>query len=98
MPGVHESVQPTRPYGGLVADLVVEPVGKASKQILRQDGEKADLTECATINDLMLGRGQVTPENIVRLARRTFPTGSFGDERSEMKTRLIQVAMVYSEK
>jgi hypothetical protein len=43
--------------------IPIEPVGKASKQILRRDGEKADLTECATINDLMLGRGQVTPEN-----------------------------------
>jgi len=27
--------------------------------------EKNDLTECATINDLILGKGQVTPENIV---------------------------------
>jgi hypothetical protein len=25
--------------------------------------KKDDLAECATINDLMLGRGQVTPEN-----------------------------------
>jgi hypothetical protein len=80
------------------ADFIVEAVEKVPKQILGRDGEKSDRVGCAPINDLMLGRGQETPENIVRLARRTFPTGSFGDERSEMKTRLIQVAMVYSEK
>jgi hypothetical protein len=43
----------------------VEALEKVPKEILGQDVERKDLTECATINDLMLGKGQVTPENIV---------------------------------
>ena len=34
---------------------VVEAVEKVPKQILGRDAEKNDLTECATINDLILG-------------------------------------------
>jgi hypothetical protein len=34
----------------------VEAVEKVPKQIFGSDVEKNDLTECATINDLMLGR------------------------------------------
>jgi hypothetical protein len=41
--------------------LVVEAVEKVPKQIPGRDTEKSDLRECATINDLMLGKGQVTP-------------------------------------
>ncbi len=41
----------------------VEAVEKVPKQILGRDAEKSDLIECATINDLMPGMGQVTPEN-----------------------------------
>lgn len=41
----------------------VEAVEKVPKQILGRDAVKGDLTECATINDLMLAKGQVTPEN-----------------------------------
>ena len=37
--------------------LDVEAVEKVPKQIPGQDAEKSDLKECATINDLMLGRG-----------------------------------------
>ena len=44
--------------------LIVEAVGKDPKQILGRDAEKNDLIGCAPINDLMLGKGQVTPENI----------------------------------
>jgi hypothetical protein len=44
--------------------FIVETVEKVPKQILGRDAEKSDLIECATINDLMLGRDQVTPENI----------------------------------
>jgi hypothetical protein len=33
---------------------------------------KNDLIECATINDLMLGKGQVTPENIVLTGQKDF--------------------------
>jgi hypothetical protein len=36
----------------------VEPVEKVPKQILGRDAEKNNLTECTTINDLMLGKGQ----------------------------------------
>jgi hypothetical protein len=79
-----KALQPTRKNGQLVfstasvrsAELSVEPVEKASKQILRRDGEETDLTECATINDLMLGRGQVTPENHPLIAVRA-QTGVF---------------------
>jgi hypothetical protein len=41
----------------------VEAVEKGPKQIPGRDAGKNDLTECTTINDLMLGKGQVTPEN-----------------------------------
>jgi len=54
----------------------VEAVEKVPKQILRRDAEKSDLLECATINDLMLGRGQATSENHPLIAVRGFPTGS----------------------
>jgi hypothetical protein len=36
---------------------IVEPVEKVPKQVLARDAEKSDLTECATINDLMLANG-----------------------------------------
>jgi hypothetical protein len=42
---------------------IVEAVEKVPKQALARDAEKSDLIEWATINDLMLGKGQVTPEN-----------------------------------
>lgn len=38
-------------------------VEKVPKQILGRDAKKSDLIEYATINDLILGKGQVTPEN-----------------------------------
>jgi hypothetical protein len=44
--------------------LGVEAVEKVPKQILGREAEKSDLIECATINDLMLGKGQVPPKNI----------------------------------
>ena len=40
-----------------------ETVEKVPKQILGGDAEKNDLTECATINDLITMRGHETPEN-----------------------------------
>jgi hypothetical protein len=52
--------------------LDVESVEKVPKQILGRDAEKSDLIECATINDLMLGKGQVTPENIVLTPQKDF--------------------------
>jgi hypothetical protein len=38
--------------------LSVEAVEKVPKQILGRNVKKNDLIECATINDLMLGKGQ----------------------------------------
>jgi hypothetical protein len=73
--------RPPPPHAG------VEAVEKVPKQILGRDGEKTDLTECATINDLMLGRGQVTPEKWFLLVKRTFPTGSLGPQDSNRDSR-----------
>jgi hypothetical protein len=58
--------------------LFVEAVEKVPKQILGRDAEKSDLIECATINDLMLGRDQETPENHPLIAGRGFSTDSLG--------------------
>jgi len=43
--------------------LSSETVEKVPKQTLGQDAKKNDLTECATINDLIIGRDHETPEN-----------------------------------
>jgi hypothetical protein len=53
-------------------ELYVEAVEKVSKQILGRDAEKSDLIECATINDFMLAKGQVTPEDIVLTRQNDF--------------------------
>jgi hypothetical protein len=50
----------------------VEAVEKVPKQILGRDAEKSDLIECATITDLMLGKGQETPENIILTPHKGF--------------------------
>ncbi len=50
----------------------VEAVEKVPKQILERDAEKNDLIERATINDLMVGEGQVTPENVVLTRQKDF--------------------------
>ena len=41
----------------------VEAVEKVPEQILGRDAEKSDLIECATINDLHVGKGKLIPEN-----------------------------------
>jgi len=56
--------------------LVVEAVEKVPRQIPERDAEKSDLMECATINDLMLGKGQGPPKTSFSLVKRTFPAGS----------------------
>lgn len=38
--------------------FAVEAVEKVPKRILGRDAEKNDLTECATINNLIFGKGQ----------------------------------------
>jgi hypothetical protein len=52
-------------------NTTVEAVGKVN---LTQTSElkKNDLTECATINDLMVGKCQVTPENIILTDQKDF--------------------------
>ncbi len=50
----------------------VEAVEKVPKQIAGRDAEKSDLIECATINDLVLGKDQGPPENIVLTRQRDF--------------------------
>jgi hypothetical protein len=50
----------------------VEAVEKVPKQIFGRDAEKNDLIECATINDLILGKGQVTLGNIVLTGQKDF--------------------------
>jgi hypothetical protein len=55
---------------------IVEAVEKVPKQILGQDAERSDFIECVTINDIMFGKGQVTPEIRVKTAKATFSTGS----------------------
>ncbi len=51
---------------------IVEAVGKVPKMVLGRDAEKSEVIECATINDLMLGKGQVTPENYPLIPVRGF--------------------------
>jgi hypothetical protein len=50
----------------------VEAVEKVPKQILGRDAEQNDLIECATINDIMHGKGQETLENIVLTGQKDF--------------------------
>ena len=49
----------------------VEVVEKARKRIFGRDAEESDLIEYASIIDLLVVRGQLTPEDIV-------PTGQKG--------------------
>jgi hypothetical protein len=51
---------------------IVEAVEKVPEQIFGRDAEKSNPIECATINDLMLGKGQVTAENIVLTRQKDF--------------------------
>jgi hypothetical protein len=54
------------------ADASVEAVERVPQQVLGRDAEKSELIKCATINDLMLGKGQVTPEDIVLISQKEF--------------------------
>ena len=51
---------------------IVEAVEKVPKQILGRDADKSDLVDYATINDLMLGKGQEAPEKIVLTRQKDF--------------------------
>lgn len=50
----------------------VEAVEKVPERILGRDAEKSDLIECAAIDDLMLGKIQVAPENTVLTRQKDF--------------------------
>ena len=52
--------------------LFVEAGEKVSKQILGRDVEKNDLAECAKISNLMVRKGQVSPENVVLTRQKDF--------------------------
>jgi hypothetical protein len=52
--------------------LGVEALEKIPKQILGRDAEESDLIERATTNDAILGKGQVTPEDIVLTCQNDF--------------------------
>ena len=47
----------------LISKITSETVEKVPRQILGRDAERNDLTECATINDLIIGRGDEALEN-----------------------------------
>ena len=64
-----------------------ETVEKVPKQILGRDAEKNDLTECATINDLIITRGHETPENHPLTILKGFSTVS--EERVISRSFLI---------
>jgi len=53
---------------------IIEAVEKVPKQILGRDADKSDLNrKCATINDPLLVKGQVTPEYTVLTRQSDFP-------------------------
>ena len=62
-----------------------ETVEKVPKQILGEDAEKNDFTECATINDLTIMKVRETPKNQALTILKGFSTVSeviFGDDIS----------------
>ena len=61
---------------GRTSDDGVEALEKIPKEILALELEKNELTECATLNDLMLAKGQVTRKKSFSLVKRTFSTAS----------------------
>jgi hypothetical protein len=68
----NEALHRIGPKTGLPVSSAVEAVRKVPKMVLGWDAEKSDVTECATINDLMLRKGQVTPENGVLTRQKDF--------------------------
>jgi hypothetical protein len=67
-----EAAAAKRRKSRLPVSLCVEAVEKVPKQIFGRDAERNDFTECTTINDLMLGRGQAIPENRPLIVMRSF--------------------------
>jgi hypothetical protein len=68
--------------------LAVEAVEKVPKQILGRNAGKSDLIECATINDLMLGKDQVTLEHTVLTRQKDFSYRLV--KRKDEKPKIIQ--------
>jgi hypothetical protein len=65
-------------------EFCIEAVEKVLKQIFWTRCRKNEFTEYATINDLVLGKGQVTPKTSFSFVKRTFPTGSLGRLKEEI--------------
>jgi hypothetical protein len=61
-----------------------ETVEKVPRQILGGDAEKNDLTECATINDLIIIRGHETPKNHPLTILKGFSTVSADTRTTEI--------------
>jgi hypothetical protein len=55
-----------------VAELLVEPVEKVDLSRIRQVGRKYGLSGCSVCDDLVLGNGQMTPENTVLTRQKGF--------------------------
>jgi len=72
------------------ATISGETVEKVPKRILGWDAEKNDLTECATINDLIIMRGHETPENNPLTILKAFSTVS------EVILRKVEEDFTYS--
>jgi hypothetical protein len=58
------------------ADFCVEPVGKDPVLYFLGNVKKSESVKSSTIDDLMNGRGKVTPEKSIRTISRSFSTGS----------------------
>jgi len=60
-----DRIEPTKKeeLSNSIPQVTSETVEKVPKEILVRDAERNDLTECTTINDLIITRGHETPEN-----------------------------------
>jgi hypothetical protein len=72
----HNKSLPDRRKIRLPVSSHVEPVEKVNSGRIWSVGRKSDLSECSVFNDIMLARGQETPENTVLTRQKTFPIGS----------------------
>jgi hypothetical protein len=73
--------------GGVPLIGTVEAVEKVPEEILGRDAEKSDIIEYGPINNFMLAKGQLTPENIVLTCEKDFShrlVGMDKQRRSQM--------------
>ena len=55
--------------------------------------DKKDFTECASINDLMLGKGQVTPKNLVLTLQNGFFCRLVSPQRRKIEMFVIAIGL-----